>query len=177
MEIVVTTTLALGSRELAKARTPVWFMLHGFFATQSCECCAVYQAAQYAPSCMLRMPLLRPWLTCNAREVPSRTRARFANAARGVPPCVHIGSMPQSARFRSLESADAARRGVQDGAIVTRLAAIEDLSGMNILCSDKTGARLLVANLQHSSHRIAENVRAEPSALSLSVTGPVSATL
>ena len=27
----------------------------------------------------------------------------------------------------------------KDGAIVTRLAAIEDLSGMNILCSDKTG--------------------------------------
>jgi cation transport ATPase len=32
------------------------------------------------------------------------------------------------------------RKLAQEGAIVTRLAAIEDLSGMNILCSDKTGA-------------------------------------
>jgi H+-transporting ATPase len=31
------------------------------------------------------------------------------------------------------------RELASDGAIVTRLAAIEDLSGMNILCSDKTG--------------------------------------
>ena len=31
------------------------------------------------------------------------------------------------------------RELAQEGAIVTRLAAIEDLSGMNILCSDKTG--------------------------------------
>ena len=28
---------------------------------------------------------------------------------------------------------------VHDGAIVSRLAAIEDLAGMSILCSDKTG--------------------------------------
>ena len=34
------------------------------------------------------------------------------------------------------------RQLAQEGAIVTRLAAIEDLSGMNILCSDKTGAPL-----------------------------------
>ena len=34
------------------------------------------------------------------------------------------------------------RKLAQEGAIVTRLAAIEDLSGMNILCSDKTGAHL-----------------------------------
>lgn len=31
------------------------------------------------------------------------------------------------------------RKLAAEGAIVTRLAAIEDLSGMNILCSDKTG--------------------------------------
>ena len=34
------------------------------------------------------------------------------------------------------------RKLAQEGAIVTRLAAIENLSGMNILCSDKTGAQL-----------------------------------
>jgi H+-transporting ATPase len=35
------------------------------------------------------------------------------------------------------------RELAHDGAIVTRLAAIEDLSGMNILCSDKTGTLTL----------------------------------
>jgi magnesium-transporting ATPase (P-type) len=35
------------------------------------------------------------------------------------------------------------RQLAADGAIVTRLAAIEDLSGMNILCSDKTGTLTL----------------------------------
>ena len=35
------------------------------------------------------------------------------------------------------------RELAKDGAIVTRLAAIEDLSGMNILCSDKTGTLTL----------------------------------
>jgi H+-transporting ATPase len=35
------------------------------------------------------------------------------------------------------------RELAKEGAIVTRLAAIEDLSGMNILCSDKTGTLTL----------------------------------
>ena len=47
------------------------------------------------------------------------------------------------------------RKLAQEGAIVTRLAAIEDLSGMNILCSDKTGAQCCLACAMQRPNSIA----------------------
>jgi H+-transporting ATPase len=80
-------------------------------------------------------------LVCYAlRRHASRCRYKKAEEAIQFSVIVLVASIPLALEIVVTTTlALGSRELARDGAIVTRLAAIEDLAGMNILCSDKTG--------------------------------------